>query len=97
MTPRGLYGMSKATAEAGLRTLARQRHEISGIRPPLIYGADANGNFALLTRAVSLELRLPFAAIRNHRAFPAVQNLSGWEPQVSLDEGLQLALSAQDA
>ena len=79
LTPRGLYGMSKAAAEAGLRTLARDSAmSISVIRPPLVYGAGAKGNFALLTRAVSLGLPLPFAAIRNHRAFLAVQNLSSF-------------------
>ncbi|MGX1324234.1 UDP-glucose 4-epimerase [Bradyrhizobium sp. USDA 377] len=79
LTPRGLYGMSKAAAEAGLRTLARDGvMKISVIRPPLVYGAGAKGNFALLTRAVSLGLPLPFAAIRNHRAFLAVQNLSSF-------------------
>ncbi|UWU79835.1 NAD-dependent epimerase/dehydratase family protein [Bradyrhizobium huanghuaihaiense] len=79
LTPRGLYGMSKAAAEAGLRTLARDgAMKISVIRPPLVYGAGAKGNFALLTRAVSLGLPLPFAAIRNHRAFLAVQNLSSF-------------------
>jgi UDP-glucose 4-epimerase len=79
LTPRGLYGMSKAAAEAGLRTLARDcAMKISVIRPPLVYGAGAKGNFALLTRAVSLGLPLPFAAIRNQRAFLAVQNLSSF-------------------
>ncbi|KRQ10081.1 NAD-dependent epimerase/dehydratase family protein [Bradyrhizobium manausense] len=79
LTPRGLYGMSKAAAEAGLRTLARESDmKISVIRPPLVYGAGAKGNFALLTRAVNLGLPLPFAAIRNHRAFLAVQNLSSF-------------------
>jgi UDP-glucose 4-epimerase len=79
LTPRGLYGMSKAAAEAGLRTLARDSDmSISVIRPPLVYGAGAKGNFALLTRAVSLGLPLPFAAIHNHRAFLAVQNLSSF-------------------
>lgn len=79
LTPRGLYGMSKAEAEAGLRALARDGEmKISVIRPPLVYGAGAKGNFALLTRAVSLGLPLPFAAIRNHRAFLAVQNLSSF-------------------
>ncbi|QQN62663.1 NAD-dependent epimerase/dehydratase family protein [Bradyrhizobium diazoefficiens] len=79
LTPRGLYGMSKAAAEAGLRTLARDSDmNISVIRPPLVYGAGAKGNFALLTRAVHLGLPLPFAAIRNHRAFLAVQNLSSF-------------------
>lgn len=79
LTPRGLYGMSKAAAEAGLRTLARDSAmKISVIRPPLVYGAGAKGNFALLTRAVSLGMPLPFAAIRNQRAFLAVQNLSSF-------------------
>ena len=79
LTPRGLYGMSKAAAEAGLRTLARDSDmKISVIRPPLVYGAGAKGNFALLTRAVKLGLPLPFAAIRNHRAFLSVQNLSSF-------------------
>ncbi|WP_375313662.1 NAD-dependent epimerase/dehydratase family protein [Bradyrhizobium sp. A5] len=79
LTPRGLYGMSKAAAEAGLKTLARDSDmNISVIRPPLVYGAGAKGNFALLTRAVSLGLPLPFGAIRNQRAFLAVQNLSSF-------------------
>jgi len=79
LTPRGFYGMSKAAAEAGLRTLARDSDmKISVIRPPLVYGAGAKGNFALLARAVNLGLPLPFGAIRNHRAFLAVQNLSSF-------------------
>ena len=79
LTPRGLYGMSKAEAEAGLRAMSRDNDmNISVIRPPLIYGAGAKGNFALLTRAVDLGLPLPFAGIRNHRAFLAVQNLSSF-------------------
>nr|WP_247338263.1 NAD-dependent epimerase/dehydratase family protein [Bradyrhizobium sp. CW4] len=79
LTPRGLYGMSKAAAEAGLKTLARDSAmKISVIRPPLVYGAGAKGNFALLTRAVNLGLALPFAEIRNQRAFLALQNLSSF-------------------
>jgi UDP-glucose 4-epimerase len=79
LTPRGLYGMSKAVAEAGLKTVAYgSAMNISVIRPPLVYGAGAKGNFALLKRAVDLGVPLPFAAIRNHRAFVAVQNLSSF-------------------
>jgi UDP-glucose 4-epimerase len=78
-TPQGLYGMSKAAAEAGLKTLARESDmKISVIRPPMVYGAGARGNFALLTRAVHLGLPLPFGAICNHRAFLSVQNLSSF-------------------
>ncbi|RXG94464.1 NAD-dependent epimerase/dehydratase family protein [Bradyrhizobium zhanjiangense] len=79
LTPRGIYGMSKVEAEAGLRVLASDGDmKISAIRPPLVYGAGAKGNFALLTRAVNLGLPLPFAAIRNQRAFLAVQNLTSF-------------------
>lgn len=79
LTPRGLYGMSKAAAEAGLKTLARDSDmRITVIRPPLVYGAGAKGNFALLSKAVSAGLPLPFAAIRNQRAFLAVQNLASF-------------------
>ncbi|WP_407118328.1 NAD-dependent epimerase/dehydratase family protein [Bradyrhizobium sp. LMG 9283] len=79
LTPRGLYGMSKAAAEAGLKMLAHDSAmRITVIRPPLVYGAGAKGNFALLTRALKLRIPLPFAAIRNQRAFLAVQNLSSF-------------------
>ena len=78
-TPCGPYGMSKAEAEAGLRTLAPDSNmKVSVIRPPLVYGKGAKGNFALLTRAVKLGLPLPFASIHNRRAFLAVQNLSSF-------------------
>lgn len=79
LTPRGLYGMSKAAAEAGLKTLVRDcGMNVSVIRPPLVYGAGAKGNFASLMRAVNMGLPLPFGAICNHRAFLAVQNLSSF-------------------
>lgn len=79
LTPHGVYGVSKAEAEAGLKTLASETDmKISTIRPPLVYGAGAKGNFALLTRAVSLGLPLPLAKIQNQRSFVAVQNLSSF-------------------
>jgi UDP-glucose 4-epimerase len=79
LTPRGLYGISKAAAEAGLRTLAQDgKMRITVVRPPLVYGAEAKGNFALLAKAVRRGIPLPFAAIRNHRAFVSVENLSSF-------------------
>jgi nucleoside-diphosphate-sugar epimerase len=79
LTPRGLYGMSKAAAEAALKTLTQDGDmHITVIRPPLVYGAGAKGNFALLVKAVRRGFPLPFAAIRNHRAFVSVENLSSF-------------------
>jgi UDP-glucose 4-epimerase len=79
LTPRGAYGKSKAAAEIGLKALAQHSDmRITVIRPPLVYGAGAKGNFNLLVRAVRLGIPLPFAAIRNHRAFLSVENLSSF-------------------
>ncbi|MBA2401934.1 MAG: NAD-dependent epimerase/dehydratase family protein [Bradyrhizobium sp.] len=77
--PRGVYGMSKAAAESGLEAIAAQTGmQASIIRPPLIYGAGASGNFQLLVNAVRLGVPLPIASIFNRRAFLSVQNLSSF-------------------
>jgi UDP-glucose 4-epimerase len=79
LTPRGVYGMSKAAAEAGLEALAQDSDmDVTVIRPPLVYGAGAKGNFRLLVKAVKLGMPFPFAAIRNQRAFLSVENLTSF-------------------
>ena len=79
LTPRSPYATSKAAAEAGLRKLSQQSGmQVTVIRPPLVYGAWAKGNFASLVRAVKRGIPLPFAAIRNQRAFLSVENLASF-------------------
>ena len=79
LTPRSPYGVSKAEAEAGLAALARDSEmRVTVVRPPMVYGLGAKGNFAALVRAIKLGVPLPFAAIRNHRAFVSVQNLASF-------------------
>jgi UDP-glucose 4-epimerase len=79
LTPRGLYGMSKAAAEAGLRNITEEDGMcVTVIRPPLVYGSGAKGNFAMLVKAVKLGIPLPFAGINNYRAFLSVQNLASF-------------------
>jgi UDP-glucose 4-epimerase len=79
LTPRGLYAVSKAAAEAGLNTLAQSGDmNVTVIRPPLVYGSGAKGNFALLEKAVRRGIPLPFAAIHNRRAFVSVENLTSF-------------------
>jgi len=74
--PRGIYGETKAAAEAGLAAMAKPGGMcITVVRPTLVYGAGAGGNFALLQRAVRYGIPLPFGAIRNRRGFLAVENL----------------------
>jgi UDP-glucose 4-epimerase len=99
LTPRGVYGRSKAAAETGLREMARDvGMRITVIRPPLVYGAGAKGNFKLLTQAVRRGIPLPFASIRNRRAFLAVENLSSFikERLTQASEEFDVFLVADD-
>lgn len=79
VVPRGVYGQSKAAAEAGLEALAKDTDmSITVIRPPLIYGAGALGNFRLLVKAAERGIPLPFGSIHNRRAFLGVENLASF-------------------
>lgn len=79
LTPRGVYGHSKAAAEVGLKEIASgSGMRVTVIRPPLIYGAGAKGNFALLKRAVINRMPLPLADVKNRRAFVSAENLASF-------------------
>ena len=45
------------------------------IRPPLIYGKGAKGNFSSLLNLTKISLPLPFGGIENKRSFVFVKNL----------------------
>jgi UDP-glucose 4-epimerase len=79
LMPRGVYGRSKAAAEAGLEAMVRDMDmNITVIRPPLIFGAEALGNFRLLARAIARRVPLPFGSIHNRRAFLGIENLASF-------------------
>jgi nucleoside-diphosphate-sugar epimerase len=70
------YGRSKAEAEAGLAQLAcGTRLEPVVLRPPLVYGAEARGNFARLVKLVASGIPLPLGAVHNRRSLLYVGNL----------------------
>lgn len=74
--PHSAYAESKYEAEMGLRVLAAQTGmEVVIIRPPLVYGPGAPGNFGTLMRWLRRGLPLPLGAIRNRRSFVGVDNL----------------------
>jgi nucleoside-diphosphate-sugar epimerase len=74
--PQDAYGISKYEAELGLRALAAQTGmEVVIIRPPLVYGFDAPGNFGALKRVVKRGWPLPLGAIHNQRSLVALDNL----------------------
>ncbi|WP_330115228.1 NAD-dependent epimerase/dehydratase family protein [Pseudomonas sp. JS3066] len=74
--PHADYALSKLEAEDGLRAqLDESPMELVIIRPPLVYGVGAPGNFGRLLRLVSLGIPLPFGRISNHRSMVSLTNL----------------------
>ncbi len=76
VAPHSPYAVSKYEAELGLHALAVETGmEVVIIRPPLVYGPDAPGNFGSLLRWLERDLPLPLGAIHNQRSFVALDNL----------------------
>lgn len=74
--PHNAYALSKWEAEQGLMQIADQTGlEVVIIRPPLVYGANAPGNFGSLMRVVQRGWPLPLGAVRNQRSLVALDNL----------------------
>lgn len=71
------YAISKYEAEIGLLDLANNtKMEVVIIRPPLIYGPNAPGNFLRLMKLISLGIPLPLkGASHNKRSFIYIDNL----------------------
>jgi nucleoside-diphosphate-sugar epimerase len=70
------YGRSKLEAEHVLREVeARTGLEVTIIRPPLVYGPNAPGNFGRLLELVRRGMPLPLGALQNRRSLVALDNL----------------------
>jgi nucleoside-diphosphate-sugar epimerase len=75
--PHSPYTISKHDAEVSLRELSSQTGlEVVIIRPPLVYGPDAPGNFGSLVRWLGRGWPLPLGAVtRNRRSLVGLNNL----------------------
>ena len=75
--PSNIYALSKWEAEKGLWLIAdRTGMQVVIIRPPLVYGPNAPGNFGVLMRAVQRGWPLPLGAVtQNRRSLVALGNL----------------------
>lgn len=74
--PAGVYAVSKFEAEQRLFDIfSTVKTELVVIRPPLVYGRNARGNFAKLLGIVERGLPLPFGSIKNKRSLIALENL----------------------
>jgi len=76
IAPHSSYALSKYEAELGLLEISRSSTmDVVVIRPPLIYGPDAPGNWATLMRWMWRGLPLPLGRIHNERSFVGLGNL----------------------
>ncbi len=74
--PHDAYAISKYEAEQGLRKLTTETGlEVVIIRPPLVYGGAAPGNFRSLINLASKPVPLPFGSVNNNRSMVYVGNL----------------------
>lgn len=72
------YEISKYEAEQGLLKLSKNSNlDVVIIRPPLVYGNNAPGNFGRLIRWASAKfvLPLPLGAVKNAKSLVAIDNL----------------------
>ncbi|MBB1391286.1 NAD-dependent epimerase/dehydratase family protein [Shewanella sp. SG44-6] len=75
--PRNYYSKSKLDAELGLQRISNETGmELVIIRPTLVYGLNAPGNFGALSRFIIKSPLLPFGLVKNRRSFISVQNLA---------------------
>lgn len=76
LAPDEPYARSKYQCEQiaqGLSQIAR--HELVILRPPLVYGPGAPGNFGRLVRVIDLGWPLPLGRVQNLRSMIGIDNL----------------------
>lgn len=77
--PNGFYGDSKLQAENGIKPLADENFKVCILRPCMIYGPNAKGNFPRLAK---LGARVPvFPAWHNKRSMLYIDNLAEFVKQ----------------
>lgn len=74
--PENDYARSKLQAEEQLKKLVNGTSmDLVILRPPLVYGANAPGNFGKIFNLVTKNIPLPFGSVHNKRSMVYVENL----------------------
>ena len=74
--PHAPYAQSKYEAEEALKeVISSSDMELVIIRPPLVFAANAPGNFLRLLKLVACGVPLPLGSVRNCRSMIALENL----------------------
>lgn len=69
------YGLSKLAAERHVLEFSENGRQGVSLRPPLVYGSAAKGNWQMLLKLAASPLPLPFGAVKNRRSLISVDNL----------------------
>lgn len=73
------YALSKHRAELILkRIFSENLKELVIVRPTMVYGVEAKGNFARLKRLVATNLPLPLRGLKNRKGFISDKNLASF-------------------
>lgn len=80
--PNGFYGDSKLQAEIGLHKLEDENFKVCILRPCMIYGPNAKGNFPRLAKLATKVLFFP--CWHNKRSMLYIDNLAEFVKQVML-------------
>lgn len=70
------YGRSKLAAENEVQKLAGAGIFAISLRPPLVTGAGARGNWASLQKLARTGLPLPFGSLQSKRSFASIETLT---------------------
>ncbi len=74
LSPNTTYGKSKMKAEQELESLELANMKLAIVRPPMVYGKGAKGNYV---RLASFAMKLPFfPKVKNERSMIFIDNLS---------------------
>lgn len=69
------YGLSKLAAERHVAEFSTNGGLGVSLRPPLVYGSAAKGNWRMLLKLAASPIPLPFGAVHNKRSLISVDNL----------------------
>lgn len=88
LNPKTFYGKSKLAAEQALQAMQDEHFAISIVRPPMIYGPNCPGNYALLRKLAKKTPIFPF--VKNERSMLFIDHLCAMLEQliVNRDAGI---------
>ena len=86
--PHDFYSQTKLDAERAAATAAaKSKLELCIVRPPLVFGPHAPGNFGRMIKWVDRGIPLPLGAIHNRRSLVSVWNLCDFLIHCLADRG----------